>query len=101
MVDKRALNFLNSLDAKAQRVIKAKLKFLRENPYPGSDGDKENLHTNKKRESYRLHIARTFTVIYNINSDEKLVYITHIMPIEKAHRRYGAFELPGGNWNTG
>ena len=89
MVDKRALDLLNSLDAKDQRFIKAKPRILRENPYPGSDGDKEKLHTNKKHESYRLHIARTFTVIYNINSDEKLVYITHIMPIEKAHRRYG------------
>ncbi|MDN5340809.1 MAG: hypothetical protein PWQ30_1918 [Euryarchaeota archaeon] len=89
MADERALNFLNSLDAKDQRVIKAKLKILRDIPYPGSDGDKEKLHTNKKRESYRLHIARTFTVIYNISSAEKLVYITHIMPIEKAHRRYG------------
>ncbi|ABN56146.1 conserved hypothetical protein [Methanoculleus marisnigri JR1] len=89
MVDKRALDFLNSLDARDRRVIKAKPRILRENPYPGSDEDKEKLHTNKKRESYRLHIARTFTVIYNINSDEKPVYITHIMPIEKAHRRYG------------
>jgi mRNA interferase RelE/StbE len=66
MADERALNFLNSLDAKDQRVIKAKLKILRDIPYPGSDGDKEKLHTNKKRESYRLHIARTFTVIYNM-----------------------------------
>jgi mRNA-degrading endonuclease RelE of RelBE toxin-antitoxin system len=89
MVDKRALGFLNSLEAKDQRIIKEKLKILQENPYPGSDGDKEKLHTNKKRESYRLHVARSFTVIYNIDSDDNLVYITHIMSIEKAHRRYG------------
>ncbi len=89
MVDKRALDFLNSLDAKDQRVIKEKLKILQDNPYPGSDGDKEKLRTNKKRESYRLHVARSFTVIYNIDPDDKLVYITHIMSIEKAHRRYG------------
>lgn len=89
MVDKRAVNFLNDLDAKDQRIIKEKLKILQDNPYPGSDGDKEKLHTNKKRESYRLHIARSFTVIYNIDSDKGIVYITHIMPIEKAHRRYG------------
>ncbi|MFY1643871.1 type II toxin-antitoxin system RelE family toxin [Methanoculleus bourgensis] len=89
MVDKRALDFLNSLEAKDQRIIKEKLKILQENPYPGSDGDKEKLHTNKKRESYRLHVARSFTVIYNIDSDDNLVYITHIMSIEKAHRRYG------------
>ena len=89
MVDKRALDFLNSLDAKDQRVIKEKLKVLQDNPYPGPDGDKEKLHTNKKRESYRLHIARSFTVIYTIDPDDNLVYITHIMSIEKAHRRYG------------
>ncbi len=48
MVDKRALGFLNSLEAKDQRIIKEKLKILQENPYPGSDGgDKEKLHTNK------------------------------------------------------
>ena len=61
MVDKRALDFLNSLDAKDQRVIKEKLKILQDNPYSGLDGDKEKLHTNKKRESYRLHVARSFT----------------------------------------
>ncbi len=59
MVDKRALEFLNSLDVKDQRVVKDKLKILRDNPYPGPDGDKEKLRTNKKRESYRLYIARS------------------------------------------
>lgn len=89
MVDKRGLEFLNSLDIKDQRIIKDKLKILQDNPYPGQDGDKEKLRTNKKRESYRFHIARSFTVIYTIDQDENKVYITHIMSIERAHRRYG------------
>jgi len=89
MVDKRALAFLTALDAKDQRVIKENLKILQDNPYPGPDGDKEKLHTTKKRESYRLHVARSFTVIYTIDPDNSLVYITHIISIEKAHRRYG------------
>ncbi|KAF5028551.1 hypothetical protein [Methanoculleus sp. 10] len=89
MVDKRALGFLNSLEAKDQRIIKEKLKILQDNPYPGQDGDKENLHTDKRRKSYWLHVARSFTVIYTIDPDNNLVYITHIMSIEKAHRRYG------------
>jgi len=89
MVDKRGLEFLNSLDSKDQRIIKEKLKILQDNPYPGKDGDKEKLRTNKKRDSYRLHIARSFTVIYTIDPDKKNVYITHIMSIERAHRRYG------------
>ncbi len=50
---------------------------------------KKNSVTHKKRESYRLHIARSFTVIYTIDPDKKIVYITHIMSIERAHRRYG------------
>jgi len=49
-------------------------------------GIKKNSIRIKKRESYRLHVARSFTVIYNIDSDDNLVYITHIMSIEKAHR---------------
>lgn len=89
MVDKQELEFLNSLDTKDQRIIKDKLNILQDNPYPGQDGDKEKLRTNEKRESYRLHIARSFTVIYTINPDKKIVYITHIMTIERAHRRYG------------
>ena len=89
MVDKRALGFLISLEAKDQRIIKEKLKILQDNPYPGPDGDKENLHTSKKRRSYRLHVARSHTALHNIDPDDNPVYITHIMSIEKAQRRYG------------
>ena len=39
MVDKRALGFLNSLEAKDQRIIKDKLKILQDNPYPDPGGD--------------------------------------------------------------
>lgn len=88
-MDRHALSFLNDLDAKDQRIVKEKLKILQDNPYPGSDGDKEKLHTDATRELYRFHIAHSFTVIYTIDKDNRLAYITHIMPIEKAHRRYG------------
>jgi mRNA-degrading endonuclease RelE of RelBE toxin-antitoxin system len=56
MVDKRALGFLNSLEAKDQRIIKEKLEILQDNPYPGPDGDKENLHTNKKWKSIGVRL---------------------------------------------
>lgn len=44
MVDKRVLEFLNSLDIKDQRIIKDKLKILQPNSYPGQDGESEKLH---------------------------------------------------------
>ncbi len=92
MVDKRALGFLNSLEAEDQRIVKEKLKILQDNPYPGPDGDKENLHTNKKRKSYRLHVARSFTVIYNIDPDDNLVYTC---PLKKPIGDTDEFEPPG------
>nr|WP_246269925.1 hypothetical protein [Methanofollis tationis] len=55
---------MNSLDPKSQRIIKDTLNLLKENPYPHSRGDKERLHTGKNRSIYRMHSARSFTVIY-------------------------------------
>ena len=95
MVDKRALDFLNSLDAKDQRVIKEKLKILQDNPYPGPDGDKEKLRTNKKRESYRLHVARSFTAIYNIDPDDNPSISPTSCPSKKPIGDTDEFEPPG------
>ncbi len=88
-VDEDACTFFNSLDPKSQRIIRDRLNVLKENPYPGSGGDKEKLQTGKNRSIYRMHIARAFTAIYAIDPQNETVLITHIMTIEKAHRRYG------------
>jgi len=88
-VDEEAYAFLNSLDPKSQRIVKDTLNLLKENPNPHSRGDKERLHTGKNRSIYRMHIARSFTAIYTIDSEAAIVHITHLMTIEKAHRRYG------------
>ncbi len=89
LVDEDAHAFLNSLDAKSRRIVRDKLETLKENPYPGSDGDKEKIHTGKNRTLYRMHVGRSLTVIYVIDQESAIVCITHILPIEKAHRRYG------------
>ncbi len=89
LVDEEAYAFLNALDPKSQRIIKDTPNLLKENPYPHSSGDKERLHTGKKRSIYRMHSAHSFTAIYTIDSEDAIVHITHIMTIEKAHRRYG------------
>ena len=53
-------------------------------------GDVERLHTSDV-DVYRLHIGRSFTVLYLIHDDgkEQWVEITHLMTIEQAHKRYG------------
>ena len=78
-----------SLDPKSQRIVRDSLNILKENPYPGSAGDKEELRTGKNRIIYRMHIARSFTAIYTIDSRDTAVHVIHIMTIERAHRRYG------------
>ena len=40
---------------------------------------------------YRLHISRSYTVFYDIDKENKLVLIEEILPIGKAHKKYGYF----------
>jgi len=57
------------------------------------------LHTPSKRgnakplkgtnpQKYRLHISMTYTVIYQIDEEEKTVIIDKIMGINQAHSKY-------------
>lgn len=57
---------------------------LEENPYPGHSGDKEKLSENK----YRLHISRTYTVLYRINEEKKIVRVYLFGTIGKMHKHY-------------
>jgi mRNA-degrading endonuclease RelE of RelBE toxin-antitoxin system len=43
----------------------------------------------RKKEIYRMHIGRSYTLFYKIWKDEKVVEILNIMTIEEAHKRYG------------
>ena len=86
LISKKALNFLDALPEKSQRIARDKITILYENPYPGKGGNKEKLNLSGY-ELYRMHIARTFTVFYRISENE--VRILEIMTIEKAHKRYG------------
>lgn len=85
-----AADFLNSLPDKSQRIIKEKLALLKTDPYPGKTGGKKRLNTDET-DVYRLHIGRSFTVLYLIHTDaeEPFVEVTHLMTIEQAHKRYG------------
>jgi len=68
-----------------------KLKTLQEDPFPGSGSDKERLHVQGRRDTYRLHISHTFTAFYRIYEMEKKVHILAVMPTEQAHKWYGRF----------
>ena len=89
LVERDALEFIDDLDEKSERICKENLKKLEEEPYPGrGKGDKEKL-TVDGEEAYRLHIGRTFTAFYEILEDENAVRILEILPIDEAHDRYG------------
>ncbi len=88
-VSKEVNEYLNSLDEKSQRICRKNLKKLKKNPYPGKGkGDKEKL-TVEGEECYRIHIGRTHTAFYIILEEEKTVRVAEILPIDKAHKKYG------------
>jgi mRNA interferase RelE/StbE len=80
---------INRLPGKTRRIIKTALKRLEEDPFPGSQGDKEKLVLKGGVVIYRLHISRSYTVFYDIDKEEKFVIVQEILPIEQAHKKYG------------
>ena len=86
-----ALPFITNLPAKSRRIILKKLLSLERDPFPGVGGDKELIKAPKARSDekvYRLYIAHSFTAFYRIDRVDKLVFITEIMTIEQAHKKY-------------
>jgi mRNA interferase RelE/StbE len=82
---------INRLPEKTRRIIKTALKRLEDDPFPGSQGDTEKLVLRGGSVIYRLHIARRYTVFYDINKEEKLVIVQEILSIEQAHKKYGYY----------
>lgn len=84
------MDFLNRLDDKSRRIVRTRLATLIEDPYPGKGGDRELIKSPKGRPEekvYRLHVGRSFTAFYQICG--KIVYVTEILTIEQAHKKYG------------
>lgn len=80
---------INRLPEKTRRIIKTALKRLEKDPFPGSQGDKEKLVLRGGVIIYRLHISRSYTSFYEIDTEEKLVIVQEILPIGQAHKKYG------------
>ena len=90
VIKKKALEFVNTLPTKSQRIVIEKCKTLADDPYPGQ-GDKEIIQRKGHKDIYRLHISRSYTAFYKIYKDEKMVKILDITTIEQAHKIYGRF----------
>lgn len=86
VIEKNAEKFLKRLPKKTRRIIVDRILDLREDPFPG--GNKERLEWSHPPVVYRLHISRSFTVFYCIETDERLVKIVKICSIERAHKEY-------------
>ena len=89
VVRKELVEYLNSLDDKSRRIVRAKLFSLEDNPCPGSSGDKERLSLPDDTVLYRMHIGRTWTVLYRVDEDSTTVKIIDMLTIEQAHKKYG------------
>ncbi len=90
VIKKKALEFVNALPSKSQRIVIEKCKTLAHDPFPGQ-GDKEIIQRKGHKDIYRLHISRSYTAFYKIYEDEKIVKILDITTIEQAHKIYGRF----------
>jgi mRNA-degrading endonuclease RelE of RelBE toxin-antitoxin system len=82
---------INLLPEKTRRIIKTALKRLEEDPFPGSQGDKEKLVLRSGIVIYRVHISQRYIAFYEIDTQEKRVIVQDILPIEQAHKKYGYY----------
>lgn len=83
--------YYDDLDEKSQRIVKANLENLEEEPHPKPDagsGDREQIPVDGE-EIYRLHIGRTHTALYDILEEKNQVRVIELLPIDEAHERYG------------
>ncbi len=83
-IEKNACDFVRSLPKKSRRII---LTHLRRLENPSYIQGIERLAT----DVYRMHVGRTFTILYTILPDTDIVRVTDIYPIEVAHKRYNRY----------
>ena len=81
--------FLDLLDVKSRRIIRSNLGKLGVDPYLGGGvGDKERLVVGGEL-VYGLHVGRMYTAFYVILEGERVVRVFELLPIGKAHKKYG------------
>ncbi|MDO9323818.1 MAG: hypothetical protein Q7T80_02565 [Methanoregula sp.] len=85
-IERSVIKTLEKYPEKIREHIFSHLRKL-EDPYsaPGV----ECLHS--KVQVYRMHIGRTYTIIFKIHKDSNIVQVLDLMTIEQAHKRYGRY----------
>jgi mRNA interferase RelE/StbE len=81
VIENKAEKFLKNLPQKTRRIIVEKILDLREDSFP--KGSKEKLDYPHPPAVYRLHVSRSFTVFYIIETDKNVIKIEKIMTIKK------------------
>jgi len=80
---------IRTLEKYPEKIREHIFNHLRKLEDPYSAPDVECLHPNVK--VYRMHIGRTYTVMFKIYKDLNRVMVLDLMTIEQAHKRYGRY----------
>ncbi len=86
LIEKRVLKTLEKFPMDIREYVFSHFYRL-EDPYNAPDT--ECLH--QKIQVYRMHVGRSYTIIFKILKESKTVHVLDLMTIEQAHKRYGRF----------
>ena len=89
LIRRKSIDAINELPEKTSRIVHDALRALETDPYPGTGGDKELLHREEGIEVFRLHIGRSYTAFYTVDTGRQVVQVHDIMTIGQAHKKYG------------
>lgn len=87
LIDQDVLVFCKHLPKKDQRMVLEHIERLHDPLH--TQGDVKRLHGPGDIALYRMHIARRYTVFYQVFDDH--VNVDALMTIERAHKRYGRY----------
>ena len=85
-IERGVLKTLEKYPEKIREYVFSHLRKL-EDPYTAPDV--ECLYP--KKQVYRMHIGRTYTVIFTIHKESNTVRVLDLMAIGQAHKRYGRY----------
>ncbi|MFZ1127273.1 type II toxin-antitoxin system RelE family toxin [Methanoregula sp.] len=80
---------IKTLDKYPEKIREHIFNHLRKLEDPYSAPDVECLHS--KLQIYRMHVGRTYTIIFRIKKELSLVLVLDLLTIEQAHKRYGRY----------
>jgi len=83
---RKVKEYYHTLPIKSKRIVREHIERLTH--YPDIDADIECIRQSTHSQLWRMHIARTFTMFYTIDTLEGVLRVTDLMTIEQAHKKY-------------